>query len=379
MKVFKKAVLPKDFLASGVSCGIKKSGKPDLALLYSRVPAQAAAAFTSNTIQAAPVQVCKLHLGKRKVFRAIVANSGNANCFTGPEGIQDALQTAQVVSGELGVDNKDIFVASTGIIGKRLPLSKIVTGIPYAVRGLSRDGIHDAKKAIMTTDTFAKEIAVRFMHEGRPVTICGIAKGAGMISPTMATMLAFILTDAVITRRALSKALKAAVNESFNCITVDGCMSTNDTVIVMANGGAKTGLIDNASQGYGQFAQGLNTVCLELAKMIVRDGEGATKFIAISVTEARSFAEARAAALSIANSNLFKTAVYGETPNYGRIVAALGATGIATAEKDVRVHVSSLHKRDISVHVSLNIGSSSATVYTCDLTPEYIKINAEYS
>lgn len=378
MKIFRKAILPAGFSANGLAAGIKKSGKLDLALFYSDLPAKAAGQFTTNKIQAAPIQLNKIYLRQNKRYRAIFVNSGNANCFTGKSGLMDAEETTQKLSEVLGIEKENILVASTGIIGRRLPLLKIKKAIPGLVRGLSGQGIDKAKKAIMTTDTFTKEVTVRLNLGNRTITLCGIAKGAGMIAPNMATMLCFVLTDAHITQRALDKALRISVDNSFNCITVDACMSTNDAVIALANGASGNDLID-IEKNFNLFARALNAVCLELAKLIIRDAEGATKFIRIKVDKAKSFAQARQVALSIANSNLFKTAIYGENPNFGRIVASIGASGINVKESGLRIKVSPLHKKDINVDISIEQGYSCATVYTSDLTPEYIRINAEYN
>lgn len=378
MKIYKKAFLPPGFLANGLSCGIKRSGKMDLALFYSCFPAKASCMFTSNTLPAAPILVNKLHLGSGKEFRAIIANSGNANCFTGKKGIQDAKATAKDLSRALQIKPGEVLVASTGIIGRQLKLKNIIAAVPKLVEGLSGQGINKAKLAILTTDNLAKEVTVRFKINQKTVTMCGIAKGAGMIAPDLATMLAFVFTDANITQKALDKALNLAVNASFNCVTVDGCMSTNDSVMLLANQAAGNTLIDTASH-FNLFAAALKTLCLELAKMLVRDAEGATKFIRIEVDKAKTTIEARRIALNIANSNLFKTAVFGANPNFGRIVAAVGASGVAVKEKDLKVHLSPLSGKDVSVNVSVGRGRCSAVVYTSDLTPEYVKINAEYS
>jgi glutamate N-acetyltransferase/amino-acid N-acetyltransferase len=378
VKIYKKAILPIDFSANGIACGIKKSGKLDLALLYSNVPAKASCQFTTNKIIAAPIRVNKKYLSSNQRFRAIMINSGNANAFTGIEGLRDAEEATESLAEALEVNKKSILTASTGIIGRRLPLLKIKEAIPGLAAGLSRDGIAKAKKAILTTDTFAKEISVKFNIGNKTVTICGIAKGSGMIAPSMATMLTFILTDANVTQQALDKALKISVEDSFNCITVDGCMSTNDTVMLLANGASQNFLIDE-KKNFNLFIKALKTVCLELAKSIVRDGEGASKFIQIHVDKAKDYQEAKKAALFIANSNLFKTAIYGENPNFGRIVAAIGASGINVKEEGLKIKTSPLHKKEISVYVSINRGNSQAVVYTSDLTPKYIKINAEYN
>ncbi len=379
MKIYKKAILPVGFQANGIASGIKRSGKLDLALLYSSIPAKAACQFTSNKIMAAPIRINKRYLKKNKDFQAIIVNSGNANCFTGKPGLRDAEETTRILSKAIGVKKDAVLVASTGIIGKRLPLLKIKKSIPGLVKGLSANAIDKAKRAILTTDTFTKEITVKLNIGNQIITICGIAKGAGMIAPNMATMLSFILTDALITQKALGKALKSCVDNSFNCITVDGCMSTNDTVIVLANGASRNNLIGTGSKHFNLFIKGLNIVCLELAKSIIRDAEGATKFIQIKVEKAKDFSQARLVALQIANSNLFKTAVYGENPNFGRIIAAIGATGVDVKEDDIKIKVSPLNKKEIKVDVSIKQGDACATVYTSDLTPEYIKINAEYN
>ncbi len=376
--IIKKAVLPLGFAANAVASGIKKSGKLDLALFYSEIPARASCLFTSNKIQAAPIKINQKYLKVNKYFQAIVVNSGNANCFTGSRGLKDALNTTSFVAKALKIRKESVFVNSTGVIGKRLPLSKIRNAIPALVAGLSKQEIDKAKRAIMTTDKFSKEITVKFKIGSKTVIICGIAKGAGMIAPNLATMLIFIFTDANISQAALDKALKINIEESFNCITVDGCMSTNDSVILLANGAAANPLID-VRRNFNPFFRALHLVCLELAKMIVRDAEGATKFIQIEVKGAKNYKEAKIAALSIANSSLFKTAMYGQNPNFGRIVAGVGASGIDVREKDLKIKVSPLHKKEIDVEVSLGRGNGSCVVYTSDLTPEYIKINAEYN
>lgn len=378
MRLYKKAILPGSFSANAVACGLKKSGKLDLALFYSARPSKAGCLFTSNKIQAAPVRVSKKNLEENRVFRAVIVNSGNANCFTGRQGEVDARGILHDLSCQLGVDSRSILINSTGIIGKRLAAGKILKALPELCSGLSRQGIHKAKKAIMTTDTFAKEVTAKAGIGNRVITICGIAKGAGMIAPDMATMLAFIFTDANISQRALDSSLRKAVDASFNCITVDGCMSTNDSVMLLANGSAGNTVIDS-DRGLVLFSAALNAVCLELAKMIVKDAEGASKFIRICVDKAKTQAEAKRAALAIANSNLFKTAVYGENPNFGRIAAAVGACGIDCREEDLKIKVSQLKKKEIDVRVIINKGKSGATVYTSDLTPEYIKINAAYN
>jgi glutamate N-acetyltransferase/amino-acid N-acetyltransferase len=379
MKVYKRAILPRGFLANGLPCGIKKNKHLDLALFYSESPAKAVCLFTSNSIKASHIKIDEKNLKTSKNFRAILVNSGNANTFTGEAGIRDIEELAYNLARILKIKKENILFASTGIIGKRLPVSKIKDKLSELVKGLSCKAIDKAKQAILTTDTFPKEFTVRFNLDDRQITLCGIAKGAGMISPNLATMLAFLFTDAYISKTALKRALKEAVDLSFNCITVDGCMSTNDTVIILANGRAKNALIQNDSSEFEIFKEALKKVCLELAKLIVKDAEGATKFIQIKVNQAKDYREAKRVALSIANSNLFKTAMYGENPNFGRIIAAVGASGIDLEERDLKIKVSSLDKKEIAVELWLNRGEAKAVIYTSDLTPQYIKINAEYN
>jgi glutamate N-acetyltransferase/amino-acid N-acetyltransferase len=379
MRKYKKAILPKGFLAGALACGIKKANKLDLALFYSQIPAKAACKFTSNKIVSSPIKVNKLHLKNNRDFRAIIVNSGNANSFTGTQGIKDAKEVAKVLGGTLKIRNEKVLFASTGIIGRRLPVDKIKKNIPKLISGLSVKGINKAKLAILTTDSFTKEITVKFNMSNKIVTICGIAKGAGMIAPNIATMLAFIFTDANIAQKALIKSLSIAVESSFNCITVDGCMSTNDSIMVLANGAAKNSLIERG-KNFNLFLNSLGLVCLELAKMIIRDAEGATKFIKIKVRGARNFKEAKTVGLSISNSSLFKTAMYASSPNVlGRIVAGIGASGININEKDLKIKLSPLKRKDVDIDVSIGKGESGATIYTSDLTPEYIKINAQYN
>jgi len=378
MKLLKSSYLPKGFIASGLHCGLKKSGNPDLALFCSEIPARAACLFTLNKIQAAPITVSRKHLKASGSHQAIIVNSGNANCFTGSRGVSDALGTAGAVADCLGIKSKSVLVSSTGIIGRPLQVDKIKKAIPKLARSLSVKGIKQAKRAILTTDTSTKAFSAKIKISGRAVTICGVAKGSGMISPDMATMLGFIFTDADISKGILAKALKEAVDQSFNCITVDGCMSTNDMVIMLANGLAGNPLINSDKKALS-FKKGLSLVCLELAKMIVKDGEGASKFIQIKVSGAKTQGEAKRAGLAVANSNLVKTAIYAANPNFGRIIAACGASGAALDEKKLKVKVSPLKRKGVVIEINLNQGNSSSIIYTSDLTPKYIKINAEYS
>ncbi|MCM8780658.1 MAG: bifunctional glutamate N-acetyltransferase/amino-acid acetyltransferase ArgJ [Candidatus Omnitrophica bacterium] len=380
MKIYHSALLPRGFLAYGLASGIKRSAKLDLALFYSEVPAKVSARFTSNKIQSASIKLCKHLIRKNKTgFRAIVVNSGNANCFTGKAGILDAKQIANDIAKFLEIKEETVLVASTGIIGKRLPLAKIKQALPRLTRGLSKEGIDKAKRAIMTTDTFTKEITVRLNVGFRPITLCGVAKGAGMVAPHLATMLCFIFTDANITQRALDMALDIAVDNSFHCITVDGCMSTNDMVSIMANGVSANPLID-VNKNFSLFTRAVEVICINLAKMIIQDAEGASKFICIKVDKAKNFTEAKRIALSIANSNLVKIALFAGSPNvFGRVVASLGASGIDLKEDKVKIKLSPLDKNNINILVSVGRGDASCVVYTSDLTPQYIKINAEYN
>ncbi|TAM41275.1 bifunctional glutamate N-acetyltransferase/amino-acid acetyltransferase ArgJ [bacterium] len=378
MKKLLKAVLPAGFKANGVACGLKKSGNLDLALIYSELPAIACAKFTSNSIVAAPLIVCKKQLRSAKRFQAVLVNSGNANCFTGKAGIQDALACAGFAARELGITKNSVLLNSTGIIGKRLEVIKIKQAIPGLVSGLSAAGVHKFARAIMTTDTCSKEVTVSLKIGSKAVNICAIAKGAGMIAPNMATLLCFIMTDADISKAALNKALTCAVENSFNRITVDGCMSTNDTVAVLANGAAGNKQIAGG-KNLRDFSGALGEACLELAKMVVKDAEGASKFIQIDVSGAKDQGEAKVAALSIANSVLFKTAVFGENPNFGRVAQAVGASGIKIKEGQLKIKLGSLKGKQVKLKVDLSRGKAKTVVFTSDLTPEYVKINAEYN
>ena len=386
MKKTLNAVLPLGYQASGLSCGIKKSGRPDLALIYSRNPAVAAGLFTRNKITSGSLKFSRMNLGASRSFRAIIINSGNANCFlgSGPKSKVDiafgnACSIAEGVSCLLKIKRREVLVASTGVIGKRLPLERIKQSLPALAGSLNTAGLSQAARAIITTDTFIKTSERSFLLGGRRIRICGLAKGAGMIAPNLATMLCFIVSDADISQAALKAALSAAVARSFNCISVDGCMSTNDSVLAMSNACAKNPQIKKTGQGFKKFSAALNALCLDLAQMIVRDAEGATKFIQIRVKEAASFPEARQVALSIANSSLFKAAMSSGRRNPGRVAAAVGASGIAIKEKDLRISFRWQGKKDIYLDVALKRGRQEAVIYTADLTPQYIKINAQYS
>ena len=389
---------PRGFKAAGVKAGIKKSGREDVAVIYSEVPAAAAAVFTTNSMAAAPVVVSRDNI-KGGLLSAIVVNSGCANACTGERGLADARTMVSQTAELLNVSPQSILVSSTGIIGVPLPMDKVRDGISRAVAKLSPDGHESAMQAIMTTDTFAKKAAYEFSLGGKAVRIAGIAKGAGMIHPNMATMLSYITTDANISAPLLEEALKHAVDLTFNMITVDGDTSTNDTLCIMANGQAGNRLIDSInSADYQDFLAALETVCRYLAQQVVRDGEGATKFLEITVKGARNFAEGKQAAMSIAKSPLVKTAFFGEDPNWGRILCAVGYSGIDAdpartslaiggvtivraglgASFDEAALRQVMSAKDITIEVELGLGEAQATVWTCDFSYEYVKINGEY-
>jgi glutamate N-acetyltransferase/amino-acid N-acetyltransferase len=386
------------FLANGISAGIKKHDQKDLGLIYSKVPAKVAAVFTKNTFRAAPVLINEERV-KKGIAQAIITNSGCANAATGKEGYRDALLISDALSKELKIKDELVLVSSTGVIGKRLPVKKIESGISKLVRGLNDAGIEDAETAMMTTDKYPK-IAIRKGVVGaKDITICGIAKGAGMIEPNMATLLTYVMTDALIDSKALNTVFHQAINSTFNSISVDGCMSTNDMAIILANGLAGNNPLEKVQARLQQFREMLTNVLMELCQAVVKDGEGATKFISIMVKGAKSKSDARCAAYSIANSNLVKTAFFGEDPNWGRIIAALGASGINMDKERINLsignvsvfnqnspidaHISKLQeifKKDcIEVQVDLGAGDKSYYIYTSDLSHEYVKINAEYS
>jgi glutamate N-acetyltransferase/amino-acid N-acetyltransferase len=387
---------PRGFRAAGVSAGIKASGSLDLALLVSDAPAQAAAVFTTNKAIAAPIVVSREHLSRSGgTARAIVVNSGCANACTGEDGLNVARDTTAEAARLIGCPVEQVLVASTGVIGVGLPFEKIRAGLPAAHRGLGTDGGPLAARAIMTTDPFPKESATRLVLGSREVTIGGMAKGSGMIEPMMATMLGFVTTDAAVPKALLDRALREAVELTFNAITVDGECSTNDCVMLLANG-ASGATVDDGT--YGAFTAGLTAVCRELALGIVRGGEGATKLVTVQVTGAASSDEARKAAKAIANSPLVKTAIHGGDPNWGRLIAVAGRAGVAfeleraavaigstVLFKDGRPHdekapeaAEYLKGKELTVSVDLGAGRASSTVWTCDLSAEYVRINADY-
>lgn len=380
---------PKGFRASGIAAHIKLSGAPDVALLVSDAPCACAAMFTTNRVQAAPIQVCKEHLLTHgDHMQAVIVNSGNANAVTGEEGYHNAREMAAYTAQALGIASEAVLVMSTGVIGVQLPMDKLTRGIGGAVRALSDDGGHAAARAIMTTDRQPKEIAVKVDE----ITLGGMCKGAGMIHPNMATMLAVLTTDAQLGRADLQAMLKQAVERSFNRISVDGDTSTNDTVALLANG------VSGITPERETFQAALNVVCMELAKKIVKDGEGATRFVTLIVNGARSEREAHQVASTIATSLLVKTAIYGRDANWGRVLAAAGRSGVALEPHRISLRfgplpvlahgtplpfseaeaLKLLSKDEIEIALDLGLGEASATMWTCDLSHEYVNINAAY-
>jgi len=386
-------------LASGVAAGIKPSGKKDLALLYSSSPARAAAVFTSNQVKGAPVLVSQEHV-KSGVAQAIVASSGCSNVCTGEQGMRDAREMTKVVGDLLRIPARQVLIASTGVIGQPLPMDRVRAALPKLVKALSPQGGHAAAEAIMTTDTRPKEAAVKVEVNGRPITIGGIAKGVGMIEPHLATMFCFLTTDAAVAPAALRSALKRSIDDSFNRITVDSDQSTSDTVAILANGLAETAPLDAGSRGFRQFTRALGAVTTRLARMLVEDGEGATRLVTVAVRGARTRRDAVVVARSVANSPLVKTAINGQDPNWGRIMMAIGksparveADKIAVAfEDELLVERGMLrdgakHERiretmtrpAYTITIDLGLGRGEAHVFTCDLSEEYVRINAKYT
>jgi len=386
------------FLAGGVSAGIKEGGNKDLGLIFSTVPARVAAMFTKNTFKAAPVLIDAERV-KRGVAQAIITNSGCANAATGKEGIADALAVSKVAAQQLKIPEDHLLICSTGVIGKRLPVKKIEAGIPRLIKSLSENGIEDAQEAMMTTDKFPKIAIRRGIVGAKDVTVCGVAKGAGMIEPNMATLLTYVMTDALVDAKALNTVFRQVIDSTFNAVSVDGCMSTNDTAIILANGLAGNNPLERAQARLQRFREMLTDVLAELAQAVVRDGEGATKLITIIVEGAKSKSDARRVAYSVANSNLVKTAFFGEDPNWGRIISAVGASGVALEKEKVTLSVGNMvlftqeapadfqlarlkeviHKGEIEVRIALGGGDKSFEMCTSDLSHEYVEINSSYS
>ncbi len=385
---------PQGFLAGAVKSGIKSQEKLDLAILFSEKPCVAAGVFTTNAIKAAPVILSQKHLKDEKA-QTVVVNSGCANACTGDSGMADAVEMTRVVADKLGLSTEDVLVASTGVIGVPLPMECVRAGINQVV--LTKEGGHELARAMMTTDTVPKEIAISVESKLGEFTIGGVAKGAGMIHPDMATLLCFLTTDAVVDAGFLQSALRKAVDASFNMITIDGDTSPSDTVVILANGLAHTETIN--SRNGELFQKALDEVCLYLAKCVARDGEGATKLIEVAVEGALNEAQARLASRTIASSSLLKAAIYGNDPNWGRVVAALGRSGAKVNERKLEVYLNdvcvmkqgspvpfdreevstSLASKEVSVRLHLNLGRGEATAWGCDLSEEYVTINSAYT
>ena len=388
---------PKGFKAAGVKAGIKKSGNLDLAVIYSEKEAAVAGTFTQNAVAAAPVYVSKETV-KTGSARAVVANAGCANACTGQQGMDDAKKMTELTAEKLGCQPDDVIVASTGVIGVNLPMDKVEKGIAQAVSELSYEGSSNAGNAIVTTDTYSKACSMEIEIGSKMVRFGAIAKGSGMIQPNMATMLCFITTDVAIDSAILQKALSEVVEITFNMISIDGDMSTNDMVVVLANGEAGNEKIVGEGEDYKKFYDALLNICQELAKRIAADGEGATKFLTINVTSAKSFTDAKTIGMSVAKSPLVKTAFFGEDPNWGRVICAVGYAGVPMnpdktvvkfggipvyangvgAKYDEAELKKVMAEHDIVIDIDMGDGTESATVWSCDFSYEYVKINGEY-
>ena len=387
---------PQGFCAGATYAGIKKAKDSlDLGILFSEAPCVTAGLFTTSKIKSAPVVLCQERLQKGSTM-AIVANSGCANASTGEQGLADATEMTALVAKAIGIADEDVLVASTGVIGQPLPMKLIKTGIDRII--LAKDGGHELARAIMTTDTVPKETAVAVSISDSQFTIGGVAKGSGMIHPNMATMLCFLTTDAAVELAFLKSALRQTVDISFNMISVDGDTSPSDTVLIMANGRAGNKPISASSQQAETFQGALDRVCIYLAKAIAGDGEGATKLIEVTVDGAMTTAEARIAARTVVGSSLVKTAVHGADPNWGRIIAAVGRSGVEVIESKIDLSIGDvnvlkggrplpysepsvvrvLKQSKISISVHLNLGKGSATAWGCDLSEEYVTINSQY-
>lgn len=388
--------LPKGFKAGGMHCGLKKR-KLDLGYIVSETPAVTAGVYTTNIFQAAPLLVTQESIAKEKKTQAILVNSGNANACTGEQGLKDAFEMQKEFASELGIQDHLVAVTSTGVIGELLPMDRIKSGIKQLLKG-EYEAEANFKQAILTTDTCVKQMAVQVQIDGKTVSIGGAAKGSGMIHPNMATMLGFVTTDASIAYDDLLFALKDVTNQTFNMITVDGDTSTNDMVLVMANGMAGNNELNQDHPDWDTFKKGLKIVCESLAKSIAKDGEGATKLVEVQVNGAYSMDAARAVGKAVISSNLVKTAIYGTDPNWGRIVSAIGYSGVPVEPNAVKVSIGPftvfengipavfveeevkeyLELETVKIVVELNQGNESAAAWGCDLTYDYVKINASY-
>jgi glutamate N-acetyltransferase/amino-acid N-acetyltransferase len=386
------------FLFSGISVGIKKDGKRDLGLIYSEVPAQVAGVFTTNAVKAAPVRIGMERI-KKGLGQAVIINSGNANACTGSQGLKDGKRISSLVAKGLGIREPLVFPSSTGVIGMPLPMEKIERGIPRLIEALSPDGWMDTVEAIMTTDTFAKVEVATCRVKGKRVKICGMVKGAGMICPHVATMLSFLVTDANLKASLLQQLLEEVAEHSYNRITIDGETSTNDTVLLLANGTSMHPPISKLDRDALIFQTKLLEVCQNLAKSVVKDGEGATKFIEIRIKGARTREDAKRAAYAVAHSPLVKTAFFGEDANWGRILSALGHSGvkmnpgridlffdklpvvrngIGVGGRSEEMAGQVLKNKSFKVTIDLHQGKGDFSVFTTDLSIDYVKINGSY-
>lgn len=389
-------MIPKGFLFSTVEAAIKKPGRKDLALIYSEAEANTAGMFTSNKVKAAPVKL-DMKIIRSGRGQAIIVNSGNANACTGKKGMEDAVEMTRLAAHLLKIKSSLIYVCSTGVIGTPMPIDRITARIPGLVDNLGKSTIEDAAAAIMTTDTFPKILRKKVRIGSKAGKIAGICKGAGMICPNMATMLCFIMTDISVNQQTLNRALKDSVKKSFNRITIDGDMSTNDTVLIMANGMIGNDELSERSEAYPAFKKSLDEITYGLSRMIAIDGEGATKLVEIELKGAKSEADAEKAAFAVANSNLVKTAIYGNDSNWGRIMAAIGYSGIDMKEEKVDIYFGRikavakglttgrdiesakvLKGKNVKIAIDLHLGNYSAKVLTCDMTEEYVRVNADY-
>ncbi len=391
----------KGFRAAGVAAEIKYKGRNDVALVVADEPCSAAALFTTNKVAAAPV-VYDRKVVKGGRVQAILANSGCANACTGEVGMKDAELSALVTAGELGIDPRHVLVASTGVIGRRLPMDRLMSGMKLAAKALGRTSAHglDATKAIMTTDTRPKQACATTVINGKKVVVGGMSKGSGMIEPNMATMLGFVTTDAAISPRMLKCALQLAVGKSFNRLVVDGDESTNDSVFLLASGKAENKEITAPGKDFDLFLEALECVCVSLAKQMATDGEGATKFVTVTVKGAKSERDAERAARAVAKSPLAKTSWFGKDPNWGRVLAAVGYSGADVSdmkaevfydrewafrrgeiadEKQLAKLAKVMRKDAFTVTVDLHLGKFESSIYTCDFSLEYVHINADYT
>ena len=388
---------PRGFTAAAGAAEIKYIGRNDLTIVYSKVPAQAAAVYTLNQFKAAPLQVTEQNIANG-MAQAIVVNSGIANAGMGTEGMMQARQMSDWAADALGIAKDDIVVASTGVIGMPLPMDKVKAGIDKVSKALYADGGHDAARAIMTTDTVCKEMAVQLRINDKLVTIGAMAKGSGMIHPNMATMLGFITTDVNIENKALQAAFKANIDDSFNMVSVDGDTSTNDMVAILANGQAGNEILTEESADFPAFKQALREICIAMAQKIAGDGEGATKLVECTVTGAATREDARLAAKAIIASSLVKTAIYGNDANWGRIACAAGYSGAKFDPNKVNIFIGdvqvaqngmglefdeakateTLKQKKVNILVKFNNGEEEATAWGCDLTYDYVSINADY-